>query len=168
MMLFQNTLYSGAILLLIGFFTGVGAIKRKTGKSFTSTFLFVGLILSLVILIYVFFLEYSRNIIIISTSFYALNFLIQISETHRKKKTKIETVKTIKKTSGVKQAIKELKKEIQKTKAKETYYYIETGKTFHKAGCIALSRTKKENIKTNNSRDNLIGLGYKTCKVCNS
>lgn len=167
-MLFQNTLYSGTILLLIGFFTGVGAIKSKREKNFTSTFLFVGLILSLIIIIYTMFLQYSRNIIIISTSFYALNFLIQISENQYRKKRKIETVKTIKKTSSVKQAIKELKKEIQKTKAKETYYYTETGKTFHKAGCIALSRTKKENIKTNNSRDNIIALGYKTCKVCNS
>ena len=160
LMMFENTLYSGATILFIGFFLAVSAIQNKTKAKFNDTFMYISAVLALIILAYTLFLNYSKNIIIISVSFYALKFLIQINNIKKEK-----TITKTKKREDIKKAIKELKKEINTNK---TYQYAQTGKSFHVAGCIALSRTKKENIKTSTSREELIEKGYKTCKVCNS
>jgi large-conductance mechanosensitive channel len=48
------------------------------------------------------------------------------------------------------------------------YLYTENGKMFHLAGCMSMQRTKKKEIKTTNSRTELLAKGYKACKVCNS
>ncbi|MGV8162684.1 MAG: hypothetical protein ACP5N2_05130 [Candidatus Nanoarchaeia archaeon] len=48
------------------------------------------------------------------------------------------------------------------------YFYTENGKMFHQAGCMAMQRTKKKDVKSTNSRTELLAKGYKSCKVCNS
>ncbi len=163
LMLFENTRISGAILLVIGFLTSMSSLSKKTKRyCFEDNFLFISSFLSLIIIAYSFQVSFSKNIIIISTAFYALNFLIQVNNI-RKQNTKNKTKKVKKKQ--LKDAIKELKKEI---KPKQIYYYAESGKSFHLAGCIGISRTKKENIKQSTNRHDLIAKGYKTCKICNS
>ena len=162
LMLFSNTLVSGAILSLLGFSVATYYLSNRRKFFFNENFLFISSTLSLIILTYLFFIAYSRNIVIISSSFFALNFLIQVNSYPKKR---VVVVKS-KKGKTIKKAIAELKEEIRSNS--KTYFYTINGKSFHLAGCIGLSRTKKENIKTSTSRDGLIGKGYKTCKICNS
>ncbi|MFP4568315.1 MAG: hypothetical protein ACLFN8_05210 [Candidatus Woesearchaeota archaeon] len=173
LMLFSNTLHIGSAMLLLGFIIGTISLNTTRKRLFSDTFLFTAIIISLVILTYTYFIEYSKNIIIISTSFYALNFLIQINKpSYRVREIKkIQTNKTKEKVSNIKKAIKEIKKEIQDNKKdipEIKYYFTDKGKSFHKAGCIALSRSKQENLKMSTMREELIAKGYKTCKACNS
>jgi hypothetical protein len=48
------------------------------------------------------------------------------------------------------------------------YFYKENGKTFHVKGCTALSKLNKKEVKSSNSRTELLARGYTACKVCNS
>ncbi|MGV8169091.1 MAG: hypothetical protein ACP5N3_03465 [Candidatus Nanoarchaeia archaeon] len=48
------------------------------------------------------------------------------------------------------------------------YFYTEGGKMFHVAGCMAMRKTNKKEIKSSNSRTELLAKGYKSCKICNS
>lgn len=159
LMLFQNTINAGITLLIIGAVVAVFSFKEKT--TFKATYLYTAIVLSIIIITYTSLITYSKNLIIISTSFYALNFLIQLMpEKTKKKKLRIkETIKELK---------EELKKEKQQKTTQKTYFTTKNGKSFHLPGCIALSRTKQEKLTKNNSREKLIEQGYKTCKACNS
>ncbi|MFW6283283.1 MAG: hypothetical protein ACOC1P_04500 [Minisyncoccales bacterium] len=106
MLLFSDFLITGSILFIFGFFVATISLSKIFSRSFEDSFLFVASVLSLVILVYIFFIEYSKNVIIISTSFYALNFLIQINSVERKKRhnrkkiiKRETTVKTTNKTN---------------------------------------------------------------------
>ncbi|MCC7574215.1 hypothetical protein KO361_01345 [Candidatus Woesearchaeota archaeon] len=162
LMMFSNFLISGAILLVIGLFTALRVLNNKRRFYFADNFLVISVLLGLVILVYIFMIDYSSNLVIISSSFYALNFLIQINNVEKKKRV-------VKKFSDnqklVREKISELKKSVKELK---DYFYTESGKSFHLGGCIALSRTKQENLKKSNSRQDLINKGYKSCKACNS
>lgn len=157
MMLFSDLLIVGSILFLIGFFVASIALSKTFSRLFGDSFLFVASVLSLVILVYVFFIDYSKNLIIISTSFYALNFLIQISNVGRKKVVKDKNVKKLKtndlikhgadkkikhddsikpisksvkakKPESIKVALAELKQEIQSNnKSDKVKYYFVEG-----------------------------------------
>ncbi len=48
------------------------------------------------------------------------------------------------------------------------YFFKENGKMFHIKGCMALKRMNKKDIKSSNSRTELLARGYKSCKNCNS
>ncbi len=186
LMLFTDFIIIGAVLFIAGFFLATFSLSKTFTRGFKDSFLFVATVLSLVILAYTFFVDYSKNIIIISTSFYALNFLIQTSNVRRKKASKLSSKKSMAKKSSknitgnvddvkskpqsVKSAVAELKQEIRANKsvAKDNYYYVEKGTSFHKSGCIALARSSKGKLKVSHSRDDLISKGYKTCKLCNS
>jgi energy-coupling factor transporter transmembrane protein EcfT len=188
-------LISGIILLSAGFLTSLFVLNKKRIFNFRENFLVISALLSLIIIIYISFISYSGNIIIISSSFYALNFLIQINYPQKKKVRLVKSVKgknkdfvKVKRTksqekeikeemSTVKEAIKGLKKDLKdeiKKSAKKSesannaYYYTDSGKSFHLPGCISISRTKQENLKKSDSRNDLISKGYKTCKACNS
>jgi len=172
-LMFQEMLNSGIILMIIGSLVALYSLSSTRSFHFEESFLFVATFLSLVILSFIFMIGYSKNLVIISASFYALNFLIQVNYLTRKK---VKIVKSIKKNEiNIKEAIAELKKEIKKEKEltlsleKETdYFYTDRGKSFHVAGCLTLARTKLESLKKIKSRDTLLGKGYKSCKACNS
>jgi len=192
-MIFIETINIGLILLMLSFFGSMIYFSQNYKIRFSDNFLLMTMCISLIVLIHTLFIFYSKNIVIISTSFFALNFLIQISSLKKMpKKNKIvlselknknikkiskkplktvEKETVVKKTEEIKEAIQELKEAITKKediKKKETYYHTSKGKSFHLAGCISISRTKQEDLKKNNSRQDLISKGYKNCKNCNS
>jgi len=48
------------------------------------------------------------------------------------------------------------------------YFYKENGKSFHTKDCTILQRANKKDLKSSNSRTQLLAKGYSTCKICNS
>jgi Ca2+/Na+ antiporter len=48
------------------------------------------------------------------------------------------------------------------------YFFKESGKMFHVKGCVALKKLNKKEIKSSNSRTELLAKGYKSCKSCNA
>ena len=67
----------------------------------------------------------------------------------------------------------QIKKEIKRAVVVEDpkagrYFYKEEGKTFHVAGCMALGKINKKEIKSSQSRTEVLARGYKPCKVCSS
>jgi len=164
----------GVIIILLGFVLSIIAILQTRKFHFAEIFLLVASFLGLIIITYLLLINYSKNLIIISVSFYALNFLIQINKiNYIKKKEKTESVKKekeLKETKSIKKAIIELKKEIKKQKNKKTktYLYVDEGKSFHVDGCWSLLRTPAKNIKKSKTRKSLLNKKLKPCKICNS
>lgn len=151
-MLFSKTTISGALLLFLGFVISPHVPCRILTKTPRNAFLQISNVLSLILIAYTFLIAYSSNLIIISTSFYALNFLIQTDTKTKKHETR-----------NIKQKIYELKKEIETQKK---YFYTKNSKSFHLKKCRTLKKTKKEKIKKTFLKENLIRNKYTPCKIC--
>jgi hypothetical protein len=46
------------------------------------------------------------------------------------------------------------------------YFFKDTGKMFHLRGCTAIKNVRKKDLKSSNSRTELLARGYKPCKIC--
>jgi len=186
---FFGGLTTSIILFVLGGLVGLVVISSVKKPDVSDLFLMLTTVLGLFIVIY-FIVEGARkDLSLLGLILYTLAFFMTLSRTeNKKKKGKVAqrefnmTPYEVDKDSAINlesqkiyDDLENIKKELKVMHEVETqipdakkYYYKESGKSFHLAGCISLARTPKSEIKSLKSRTELLAHGYKSCKICNS